>query len=69
MQRALAVRAKRKDEFTKDVVDEVVEFWTNETKVNPNKWDVMKHCIMKIRWEEHATHFLEEPQAHFSKFL
>jgi hypothetical protein len=58
MQWALAVRAKRKDAITKDV-DALVEFWTNETKVNLNKWDIMKHHIMKNRWEEHATHFLE----------
>jgi hypothetical protein len=53
----------------KDVVDAVLEFWTNEIKVNPNKWDVMKLHIMKNRWEERATHFLEDPQVHFSKFL
>jgi hypothetical protein len=28
---------EQKEEITKDVVDVVVEFWTNETKVNPNK--------------------------------
>jgi hypothetical protein len=53
----------------KDVVDMVVEFLKNETKVSPNKWDVMKHYIMKNKWEEHATHFLEEPQVQSSKFL
>jgi hypothetical protein len=69
MQWAPSVRAKRRDVLTKNVVDALMEFWTNETKVNPNKWDVMKHRIMKNRWEEHATHFFEKPQVHFSKFL
>jgi hypothetical protein len=47
----------------------VAKFWTNETKVNPNKQDIMKHYIIKNRWEEYAIHFLEEPQLHSSKFL
>jgi hypothetical protein len=47
--------------LTKDVIDVVVEFWKNETRVSLNKQDVMKHYIMKNRWEEYATHFLEEP--------
>jgi hypothetical protein len=55
------LQAKRRDAPTKDVIDAVVEFWTNDDRVSPNKQDVMKHCIMKNRWEEHATHFLEEP--------
>jgi hypothetical protein len=44
VQWALAVQPKRKDALTKDVVDAVLEFWTNEIKVNPNKWDIMKHA-------------------------
>jgi hypothetical protein len=55
--------------LTKDVIDVVVEFWTNETRVNPSKWDVMKHHIMKNRWEEHATHFHEKPLVHSSNIL
>jgi hypothetical protein len=47
--------------LTKDVVDEVVEFWTNETRVSPNKKDIMKHHIMKNIREKHVIHFLEEP--------
>jgi len=69
MQWAPILQAKRRDALTKDVIDAVVEFWTNEDRVSPNKQDVMKHYIMKNRWEEHATHFLEEPQVHSSKFL
>jgi hypothetical protein len=42
---------------------------TNETRVSPNKKDIMKHHIMKNIWEDHATHFLEEPQVHVLPFL
>jgi hypothetical protein len=61
MQWAFATQAKWRDVLTNDVVDIAVEFWTNETRVNPNKKDIMKHHIMKNIWEEHATHFLEKP--------
>lgn len=47
----------------------LVEFWTNETRVSPNKGDVMKHRIMKNRWEKHVIHFLEEPHVHSSKIF
>jgi hypothetical protein len=40
MQWAPVVRTKRKDALTTDV-DAMVKFWTNETTVSPNKWDVM----------------------------
>jgi hypothetical protein len=69
MQWAPSVRAKKRDVLTKDVVDAMVEFLTNETKVNPNKWDVMKHHIMKNRWKEHVIHFLKNQKYIFSKFL
>jgi hypothetical protein len=55
--------------LTKDVVDVVVEFWTNETRVSSNKKDIMKPRIMKNIWEEHATHFLEEPHVHVFPFF
>jgi hypothetical protein len=69
MQWALSVRAKRRDVLTKDVIDAVVEFLTNETKVNPNKWDIMKHHIMKNRWKEHAIHFLKNQKYIFPNFF
>jgi len=47
--------------LTKDVVDEVVEFWKNETRVSPNKKDIVKHHIVKNIREEHVIHFLEKP--------
>lgn len=50
-----------KNVLTNDVVDVAVEFWKNETRVNLNKKDIMKHRIMKNIWEEHAIDFLEEP--------
>ncbi len=61
MQWAFATRAKWRDVLTKDVVDATMEFSANETKISPNKKDIMKHHIMKNIQEEHAIHFLEEP--------
>jgi hypothetical protein len=55
--------------LTKDVVDVLVEFWTNETRVSINKKDIMKHYIMKNIWEKHATHFLKKPQEHVFPFF
>ncbi len=69
MQWAPSVRAKKRDVLTKDVVDAMVEFLTNETKVNPNKWDVMKHHIMKNRWKEHVIHFLKNQKYIFPNFF
>jgi hypothetical protein len=69
MQWTPLARAKRRDVVTKDVVDVVVEFWKNETRVNPNKKGIMKHRIMKNIWEEHASYFLEEPQVHVLPFF
>lgn len=48
---------------------QLVEFWSSETRVNPNKQNVMKHRIMKNRWEKHVIHFLEEPHVHSSNFF
>jgi hypothetical protein len=48
---ANAYRLKKRDVFSKDVVDSMVVFWTNETKVSPNKKDVVRHCISKKKWE------------------
>ncbi len=48
---------------------QLVKFWTNETSVSPNKLDVMKHRIMKNRWEKHVIHFLEYPHVHSSNFF
>jgi hypothetical protein len=61
MEWAPIARTKWRNVPTKDVVDAMVDFWTNETKVSLNKKDIMKHRIMKNIWEEHAIHFLEEP--------
>jgi sulfur relay (sulfurtransferase) DsrC/TusE family protein len=55
---ASVTRVKKKDALTK-VVDLVVDFWTNETSISPNKRDVVKHRTNKNKWEEHVTHFLE----------
>jgi hypothetical protein len=69
MQWAATTQTKWINVLTKDVVDAMVEFWTNETRVSLNKKDIMKHCIMKNIWEKHATHFLEEPQVHVLPFF
>jgi hypothetical protein len=60
MEWAFVVQAKKKDVLSKDF-NLVVNFWTIEIRVSPNKRDVMKHHINKKIWEEHASHFLEEP--------
>ncbi len=55
--------------LSKNVVDSMVEFWTNETKVSRNKKNMARHHISKKRWEEHVIHFLEDPLVHSSIYF
>jgi hypothetical protein len=55
--------------LSKDVVDSMVEFWIDETKVSPNKKNMVRHCINRKRWGKHGIHFLKEPHVHFSIYF
>jgi hypothetical protein len=40
----------------------ILNWWNNETKVNPNKQDATNDCITLKVYEEHVTHLLLEIQ-------
>ena len=55
-------RRKRKDATDQCIVDQVVAWWTDETRVSPCKKDVrVKRVAFKTKIT-HATHWLEESQ-------
>lgn len=55
-------RRKRKDAFEQCIVDQVVAWWTDETRVSPCKKDIrVKRIAFKTKIT-HATHWLEESQ-------
>lgn len=55
-------RRKRKDTLEQSVVDRVIEWWTDETRVSPCKKDVMNKRVGFKTKISHATHWLEESQ-------
>ncbi|KAG0631145.1 hypothetical protein M758_1G230800 [Ceratodon purpureus] len=58
-------RRKRKDAFDQCIVDQVVAWWTDETRVSPCKKDVrVKRVAFKTKIT-HATHWLEESELDF----
>jgi hypothetical protein len=50
------------DAIPSSMVDVVVKFWTEETRVSPCKKDVRRKKIGVKYFISHATHFLEESQ-------
>lgn len=58
-------RKKRKDALEQWVIDMVVRWWTEETRVSPCKKDVKKKRIGGKQRISHATHWLEESQVRF----
>lgn len=55
-------RRKRKDALEQSVVDRVISWWTDETRVSPCKKDVMNKRVSFKTKISHATHWLEESQ-------
>lgn len=55
-------RRKQKDALEQCVVDWVISWWTDETRVSPCKKDVRNKRISFKTKVSHATHWLEESQ-------
>jgi hypothetical protein len=55
-------RRRRKDSLQQPIIDAVVEWWTAETRVSPNKKDVRRKQVGVRSFISHATHWLEESQ-------
>jgi len=59
---ALITQKQRYDVLHGAMVFFILKWWNNETKVNPNKHDATKDCIVPKVDEQHATHLLLEIQ-------
>ena len=56
-------RRQRSDVFSEETVNAVRVWWTTETKVSPNKKDVVRKRVPSSKTiEGHATHYLLESQ-------
>ena len=50
--------------------DCVLAWWKSQTKVSPNKKDIVRHRVGRNDWlPPHPTHFLSETQVHFLLLL
>jgi len=54
------VKSKKRDTLVLEIHDAMVQFWTENNRVSPNKRDVIKKRIDIGRWETHVIHFLME---------
>ena len=61
---ALCGKSKRIDATPSNVCELVVDFWCHNTRVSPNRKDVVRKRIGSGMWETHATHHLMESQVH-----
>lgn len=59
---AMSERQKRSDALQQAVIDAVVNFWTEETRVSPSKKDVRRKRMDTNLFISHAGHWLENSQ-------
>ena len=52
----------RRTHITQTVKDIVFQFWTDETRVSPNKKDVCSKRLARCSYVKHPIHLLEEPR-------
>jgi hypothetical protein len=65
---ALLERRKRAG-LTEYVKEKVQLWWTQKTRVNPNKKDVTRKRIGRNKYLEHATHYLTDTQVRMQNLL
>jgi hypothetical protein len=63
---ALCGKSKRIDATPLNVRELVVDFWCLNSRVSPNRKDVVRKRIDGGVWETHATHHLMESQVHLT---
>ena len=63
---ALCGKSKRVDATPLNVCELIVEFWSLNSRVSPNRKDVVRKRIDSGMWETHATHHLMESQVHLT---
>jgi hypothetical protein len=66
---ALCGKSKRIDATPPNVCELIVDFWCLNSRVSPNRKDVVRKRIDSGMWETHATHHLMESQVHLTMAL
>ncbi|MCO5605311.1 hypothetical protein L7F22_059493 [Adiantum nelumboides] len=56
---------RRADCLSEEVVHSVIQFWTSNTRVSPNKKDVCRQRISRKTYRFHSSHYLELTEAEF----
>ena len=58
----LTTRCKPMTPITFEIKDVITMFWTNESRVSPNKKDLCRKRVGRNQYEEHPIHLLDVPQ-------
>ena len=58
----LTTRCKPMTPITSEIKDVIIMFWTNESRVSPNKKDLCRKRVGRNQYEEHPIHLLDVPQ-------
>ena len=68
--RFVLARRKKRPGMAEEMRDIVVKWWTEETRVSPNRKEIVQKWISPKTYEKHCTHYLLETQVRiFSPFL
>jgi hypothetical protein len=63
---ALCGKEKRIDAIPTETYKLVTDFWTDNTRVSPNRKDVMRKRVGAHEWTTHPSHHLMESQVRYS---
>lgn len=63
------VRAKRQDGLPELVKETIKTYWHEQTRVSPNKKDIVRKRIGVRLYESHPTHYLTDTQVSFVSLL
>ena len=59
----LRLNRQKREGLSDYIKQQVEEWWNNQTKVSPNKKDIVRHNVGRNEWDEpHPTHYLCETQ-------
>ena len=58
----LTTRCKPMTSITSEIKAVITSFWTNESRVSPNKKDLCRKPVGRNQYEEHPIHLLDVPQ-------
>ena len=65
---AVSGRSRRVNTLASHVIKVVLEYWTCNTRINPNRKDVVRKRIGTRQWTDHSTHHLQESQVSCNKY-